>query len=185
MVKGLKYKNITITGKICTGTTTLSGSLLKKLQPLGWQYFNAGQFFRDYCKKHNIPLVESQFKSEELVKKVDYGIQEKLQKESKNIFEAWLAGFMARDILGVLKVLLVCDDVLRIDRLVNRDSLTVEEAKEHIKEREKKNFEKWSKLYQATDFWNPKHYDLVIDTYSNSKEETLNEVLNKLGYDDS
>jgi len=33
------------------------------------------------------------------------------------------------------------------------------------------------------DFWNGKLYDLVIDTYATSKEETLELVLKAIGYD--
>lgn len=86
-----------------------------------------------------------------------------------------------RGLPHVLKVLLTCDDSLRIDRMVNRDGLSVEEAKQHIHDRQEANFSKWKRMYGVTDFWNPKYYDLVIDTYSNGPTETLNLVLRALG----
>jgi cytidylate kinase len=82
----------------------------------------------------------------------------------------------------VLKVLLTCDEALLIDRIVNRDNITVEEAKKHMRVREDANFAKWKRMYGVTDFWDPKYFDLVINTYSHGPKETLNIVLQALGY---
>ena len=76
----------------------------------------------------------------------------------------------------------MCDDALRIDRIVNRDNLTVKEAKEHIREREKANIGKWKRMYKTEDFWDPKHYDLIINTYSHGPKETVDLVLQALGF---
>lgn len=181
MVKRLRYRNITITGKICTGSTTLAIGLQEKL---GWKYRNTGQLFRDYMAKNKTPLENTTSSPDSIHHELDNYVINQLKKGKEQIFEGWLTGFMARGIPGVLKVLLVCDEALRIDRLVNRDNMTVSQAKKHIKKREAENFKKWSEMYKATDFWEPRHYDLVIDTYSNSKEESLEKVLKELGYYD-
>jgi len=96
--------------------------------------------------------------------------------------ESWIAGWNMRGFPHVLKVLLLCDTALRIDRIVNRDNITVTEAKRHLKVRENANFGKWKKMYHTDDFWDSKHYDLVIDTYSHGPQETLDLVLQALGY---
>jgi len=96
--------------------------------------------------------------------------------------ESWIAGWNARGFKHVLKVLLMCDDSLRIDRIVNRDNATVEEAKEHLRQREEANIGKWKRLYGVDDFWDPKYYDLVINTYSHGPGQTLELVLQALGY---
>ena len=179
MVKKLKYQNITVTGKICTGSTTLATALAEKL---GWKYRNSGQIFREYMVRNKKPLENTTRSPDSIHHELDNYVINQLKKRKEQIFEGWLTGFMARDIPGVLKVLLICDDALRIDRLVNRDNMTVNQAKKHLKKREAENFKKWSKMYRATDFWEPKYYDLVIDTYANSKEETLKKVLRELGY---
>ena len=82
----------------------------------------------------------------------------------------------------MLKVLLMCDEALRIDRIVNRDNITVEDAKAHIRMREESNLAKWQRMYKTDDFWDPKHYDLIINTYSHGPRETLDLVLQALGY---
>ncbi len=187
----LKYKNITVSGKICTGTSTLSRLLQQKL---GWQHWDAGTFFRDYCQKMGLHLEHTKVRSDNLRREIDYQVRKRLQNKSGLIQEGWLSGFFAQGLGGVLKVLLVCDDELRIDRLVNRDRFKVEEAKKHISEREKQNHESWVKTYQKEwqawvgekeiNFFDPQLYDLVIDTRSNSREQTLKTVLEKLGYHD-
>jgi cytidylate kinase len=192
----LKYKNITVSGKICTGTSTLVALLVKTL---GWESWSGGEFFRDYCRKHNLELEEAGKRSDELARKVDYGMRERLQKEEGIILEAWLSGFVAQGVGGVLKVLLSCNDDLRVDRFVNRDRVSVDEAVRHIKKREKENLKKWRRVYEKewkqwvvtpgtvsgddpVDFFDPRLYDLVIDTYSHSREETLEKALDVLGY---
>lgn len=174
----IQYRNITISGLVCTGTTTLSKFLAEKL---GWQRVSSGEIFREYCRKHNLPIEQASLRPDSITLEIDGMVKDKLKKEKNLIFEAWLSGFLARDIPEVFKILLVCNEALRIDRLVNRDNMAVEEAKKHIEIREKENFKKWQRIYKVSDFWDPKHYDLVIDTYANSKEETLNKTLQALG----
>lgn len=124
-------------------------------------------------------------------RKVDYGVRESLRKEDKKIYDAWLAGFMAQGIEGVLKVLLYCSsDEVRVDRIVNRDKISVEEAKKHIFEREDQNIKKWIRMYTKewrewvgqgkVDFYKPQLYDLIIDTYANDRDKTLKLVMEKL-----
>lgn len=183
------YRNITISGGVGSGTTTLSTLLKEKLEPLGWKFFNGGEFMRQYAidkglfdPKNSLHHLATVY-SDDFDKQVDYGMKDRLTKESNLVLESWLSGYMAQGVKGVLKVLLLCsDDAIRVDRVTNRDNSTVEEAKKHIFEREEKNFAKWKKIYGDHNFWDPKLYDLVIDTYKYSREETLGIVLYKLGY---
>jgi predicted cytidylate kinase len=183
------YRNITISGGVGSGTTTLSKLLKEKLEKSGWKFFNGGEFMRDYAIKNKLFDPKNQLHHEATVysddfdKKIDFGMKDRLQKENNLVLESWLSGFMAQGVEGVLKILLVCsDDAIRVDRVVNRDNSSVDAAKTHIFEREEKNFAKWKRLYGDHNFWDPKLYDLVIDTYKFSREETLGIVLYKLGY---
>lgn len=182
-----KFRNITISGRVGVGSSTLLKALKEVLEPKGWKFFSGGEFMRQYAieqglisendPKHHAATVYT----DDFDKKVDYGMRDRLTKEDNLVVEADLAGFMGKDVSGVLKILLFCDDALRVDRVANRDNSTISEAKEHVFERERQNVEKWKKLYGDYDFWDPKFYDLVIDTYSNSKTETVDLVLKKLG----
>jgi cytidylate kinase len=199
----LKYKNITISGLPAAGSSTLGKALAEVLR---WKYFSGGDFMRAYAIKKGLFDKKNSFHhdatvySDEFDKKVDYGMRETLRISRKQILDSWLSGFVAQGIPGVLKILTFCSrDAVRVDRLVNRDDLTVDKAKKHIFVREDKNVKKWQRLYKnewhkwVVDkgvfnknkkiwFWYPRLYDLAIDTYKHSKEETLKIVLNKLGH---
>src|SRR3990167_1788337 len=100
-VLSMKYKNVTVSGKIGTGTSTLARGLEKTL---GWKFWSGGEFFRQYCKEHSIPLEQTNLRSADLSRQVDLGMRERLQKEEGLILEAWLSGFVAQQVSGVLKV---------------------------------------------------------------------------------
>lgn len=195
------YKHITISGLPGSGSTTLLKQLAKELPE--WESFSGGEFMRAYALEKKIfrPQAgihhDSSHYEDEFDRKVDMGMRETLTEREQYILEAWLSGFMAQQVEGVLKVLLTCEDMLRIDRIVNRDEIDVDEAKQHVFSREKNNRDKWARMYrdqwaewvvepgtlgedQPIDFWHPNLYDLVIDTYSHSKEQTLTLVLDAL-----
>ncbi len=180
--QNLSYRNITVSGKIATGTSTLARNLTNVL---GWQYVNVGALQREFDRMHGIHENKqgAASRSDKHEQQMEQLTKEKLTKESGLVYEAWLSGFVAREIPGVLKVLVICSsDAIRIDRVVNRDNVSVEEAKQWLKQRETENITKWHQLYGKQDFWNPKDYDLVIDTYSSGPLATLGKVLDKLGY---
>lgn len=131
-------------------------------------------------------------------RKVDYGMREEMRREKDKIYDSWLSGFLAQQIDSTLKILMTCsDDAVRVDRLANRDDLTINEAKKHIFEREKLNLQKWARMYEKewnewvinpgtlskSDeiyFWRPELYDLVIDTFRLSRGEVLKVAMNSL-----
>lgn len=128
-------------------------------------------------------------------RQVDYGVRERLMNERGCVYESWLSGFLAQQVAGVFKILVYCsDDGVRVDRIANRDDITILAAKEHIFTREQDNLAKWTKMYasewqdwvvkpktlsssEPIYFWRSELYDLAIDTYRLGKEETLETVL--------
>lgn len=175
-----KYKAITISGRVASGATTLSLGLSEKLS---WQLWSGGEIYRQYAKDNGIPLEKTHLSTDEYHLKLDEHIKEKLKTESNLIIESWLAGFDAQGIKSVYKIMVTCpDDSVRVDRLVNRDKMTIEEAKIHLTVREEENLKKWERLYHTRDYWNPKLYDLVIDTYANGPTEALDIALKEIGF---
>jgi cytidylate kinase len=178
----LNYHNITVSGKIATGTSTLARNLVNVL---GWQYINIGALQREFDRMHGIHENKqgASSRTDKHEQQMEQMTKDKLTKQTGLIYEAWLSGFVAQKIPGILKVLTICsNEAIRIDRVVNRDNVSVEEAKHWIKQRESENIKKWQKLYGPYDFWDAQYYDLVIDTYSSGPMETLGKVLDKLGY---
>lgn len=175
-----KWKNITVSGRAASGATTLSKKLA---ETLGWKLINGGEIYREYAKKNGIPLAETTKSEDTYHIDLDNFIKEKLRNEKNIIVESWLSGFDAQHIPGVFKIFVTCsDDSVRVDRIVNRDNMTIDEAKQHLKQREKENLIKWEKLYHTRDFWNPNLYDLLVNTYTTGPAETLEVALQALGF---
>jgi cytidylate kinase len=198
------YQNITISGLPGNGSTTLLNALREVLIPEGWKGFSGGEFMRAYALEKGLFNGELTVHHDATVygddfdRQVDLGIREKVQTEKNWIIESWLSGFMAQGIAGTLKVLMTCsEDAIRIDRLVNRDHISIYDAKQHIHERKQKNEAKWQRMYapewqqfvvaagrakpdDPIDFWRPDLYDKVIDTYSVNQEDALKLVLDAI-----
>lgn len=184
----LKYSSIAISGPPGAGRTTLLRNLKPTVESWGWTTYSGGEWARQFAVgngKHRPDDPKHHFAtdySDEIDHQIDAAMREKLSDPGVHYcIESWIAGWNMRDLPHVLRVLLQCDDSLRIDRLVNRDNLSVEQAKEHIRERQETNFAKWKRMYGVTDFWDPKYYNLTVDTYSTGPKETLDLVLQAVG----
>ena len=183
-------RNITVSGRIGSGQTTLATKLAEKL---GWKLLEGGELFRKFHEETMHDQNELDVKSrpddfdiayEERIKKI-------LREEDHNIIQSHLAGFDAQGIEGVFKILVTCEDEqgndktdIRIDRLVNRRKVSIEDAKEQVIIREAGNMAKWRRMYGNNDenwvYWDKNYYDLVINTYSSNQDQTLQQALQAL-----
>ena len=180
MNKQLLWRNITISGGVASGKNTLLDNLKPFLEPLGWKFSSGGKILRDYLKEYKHPLASL---GDEKIHHIIDERNVKLLQEGNYVIESWLAGFMARNFNDTLRILLICSNpALKIDRVVNRDKVTVDQAKQMIKEREEDNIKTWKKLYGDYEFFDPKYYHLVIDTFSSGPLETVGKVLDRLGF---
>lgn len=187
--KILKYASVAISGPPGAGRSTLLKNLKPFLEPLHWETFSGGDWARQFAIKSGAHKVndpkhhKATDYGDDIDHQIDAAMRKKLSDPQTHVaVESWIAGWNMRGLKHVLKVLLLCDDALRIDRIVNRDNVSVEEAKQHLRERETTNFNKWERMYKTRDFWDPKHYDLILNTYSHGPAETANLVLQALGY---
>ncbi len=171
------YNKITISGRICTGKTTLFWSLQEKLI---WPTFSVSQFFRDYARNRQLSLEKAEEQSEDLTKKVDDRVAEMLKGEGNLIVEGWMTGIMADDFSGILRIFLTCEDKVRIDRFAKREGVSYVEAEKRIKERETNLFSTLTRIYKRSDFTNLKNYNFILDTTKLSPDITLGKVLDKL-----
>jgi len=182
---------ITVSGRIASGSTTLA----KKLsQVLNWRHIEGGEIIWEASKINDLGACAKD--TDKRPDKDDISFDESLKKILRNqkhiVLETKLAGFNAQGIDEVLKIAVVCDDDsgkdqtrIRIDRLVNRETLTTEEAKEEVIERENNDLDKWRRLYangdSAWNYWDEKYYDLVINTFDHNAEESLKIALKVIG----
>lgn len=180
--------NLTISGRIGAGATTLATKLSEALH---WPLLEGGEIFARIHKELNISQVDVLQRPDNFDLKFEDQIKKTLKEEKHKIIQSHLAGFDAQGIEGVFKILVICRDPngddkadIRIDRLMNRDALSLNDAKHEILEREKENLTKFRKLYADNDpnwvYWDEKYYDLVVNTYSHNQDEALKLVLSAL-----
>jgi cytidylate kinase len=183
-------RNITISGRIASGATTLAFHLSKRL---GWEVIDGGKLFRLLMKEKGIPVTDSSQRDDRFDLEYEESAKQVLKTKKHQILQSHLAGFDAQGIEGIFKILLICEDEngvdkadIRIDRLSNRDKIAIDKAKFEVSERERQNLEKWRRLYANNDpswvYWDPKYFDLVINTYSHNASEGLEIVLNHIGF---
>jgi len=171
------YTKVTISGKICTGKSSLFRELQKKLN---WPTFSTGAYFREYAKSHTISLNIAEEQNEYLTHKVDEMVKEMVKKPGNLLLDSWLAGIMAEGVDDVLKILLVTDDSMRFKRFAEREHVSIEEAKAEVLLRDKSWFEKVRQIYNRSDFFDEKNYTLVIDTSSLSVDQVEEIILKTL-----
>ena len=188
-VELLGIRNITVSGRIGTGKTTLAEHLAESL---GWNVLDGGKIFRKLTHEMGVHIKDTHKIPDSFDIAYEERIKKMLREEKEHVIQSHLAGFDAQGIDGVFKILVVCKNEegkdktsVRIDRLMNRDSINVEEAKEEVIEREKRNLEKFRRLYAKNDpdwvYWNEKYYDLIVNTFSLNSKEALKFVLKKIG----
>jgi len=199
-----KYKNVSISGLPGGGSTTLLNELREQLKFDGWTGFSGGEFMRAYALEKGIFKEvsgihhDASHYEDDFDRQIDFGMRTKFEKFNRQIIESWLSGFMAQGVPNVLKVLMYCsDDAVRVDRIVNRDKVTVDFAKQNMRERYDANLNKWRRLYSdqwqewvvgagiakpsdPIDFWRTDLYDIVIDTYSTNQQQGLEIILNAI-----
>ena len=183
-------RNITISGRIASGSTTLANNLANHL---GWKHVEGGDIFWEQVRsKLSLDSKDTNRRPDAEDKKFDEALKKMLKDEEHLIIETKLGGFNAQGIDKVFKILVVCEDAngedsmdIRIDRFINREKSSVNEAKEEVIEREKNDVEKWRRIYAENDqdwfYWDKRYYDLIVNTYSSNKEESLSTVLSAIG----
>ncbi|VVA43684.1 conserved hypothetical protein [Candidatus Roizmanbacteria bacterium] len=168
------FNKITISGKICTGKTTLLKDLEKELK---WPVFMTGKLFREYVAKNKFDLEQVEEQNEGLTKKIDYLVRDMIHTPGNLIVDGWMSGIMAHDQPSILKILLVCKDKIRYQRFADREKIDDIEAKKRVEERQSNWLNKLEKIYKRNDFLDPKNYDLIIDTSDISSQDVLKKVL--------
>ncbi|MBI5045296.1 MAG: cytidylate kinase family protein [Candidatus Levybacteria bacterium] len=187
MDNAIKVRNITISGRIGSGASTLAKKLAEEL---GWQMLDGGKLFRKINEELGFSITQTEKRPDHFDLEYEERIKKMLREEEHRIIQSHLAGFDAQGIPGVFKILLVCEDegedvpAVRIDRLVNRDGVAVEEAKYEVIERERQHLNKFRRLYVNNDtswvYWDKKYYDCVINTFTHNQKSVFEIALESL-----
>src|SRR6266571_3748296 len=164
---------ITVSGRIGAGSTSLAKHLAKKLS---WKHIEGGEIFWEAVRKRmHLTPKDTNLRPDEEDVLFDEQLKKILGEDEHIVLETKLAAFLAQRIPGIFKIGIVCDDAegqdqtaIRIDRLVNREHVSIAEAKAEVVEREKNDLAKWRRLYvdndQAWVYWDKNYYDLMVNT---------------------
>lgn len=182
---------VTISGRIAAGSTSLARHLSRALN---WRHVEGGEVFWEAVRRRlSLESKDTKLRPDEEDEAFDNSLKKILREEKHIILETKLAGFNAKGIDGVFKILVICENEegedqtqIRIDRLVNREERSMADAKEEVLVREKSDLEKWRRLYAGNDknwyYWDSKYYDLVINTYFSDQEKSLKLALSAIGF---
>jgi cytidylate kinase len=185
---------ITVSGRIAAGSTSLAKHIA---QTLHWKHLEGGEVFWEAVRRRmDLSPKDTNLRPDEEDVLFDDKLKEILAKDDHIVLETKLAGFFSQGTEGVFRVGVVCDNEagvdqaeIRIDRLVNREHVSVHDAKAEVLEREKNDLEKWRSLYAEGDpewiYWDKDYFDLIINTYSHDPDESLAIVLESIGYQKS
>lgn len=170
---------ITVGGLPGTGTSTLCRLLAEKT---GLPYHYAGALFREEAKRRGLTLAEFGALSQK-DPSIDEALDDRqifLLKRGNLVLEGRLSGWLAqRHKVPALKVWIVCDEPVRIRRLVDRDGGTIEAQADATWERETSEADRYRRYY-GVDLTNLSLYDLVLDSTSKTPQHLADAVLELL-----
>lgn len=182
---------ITVSGRIGAGSTSLAHNLAKTL---GWRHVEGGEIFWEAVRnKMNLAPKDTKLRPDEEDLLFEEKQKEMLKNEECLVLESKLAGFCAAEMPDVFRIAVVCEDEqgndqveTRVKRLIDREKVSLEEAKAEVLEREANDLNKWRRLYAKNDqgwiYWDKKYYNTTINTYFLNKEECLKQALEAIGF---
>lgn len=181
---------ITVSGRIASGSTTLAKLLARYF---GWRHVEGGDVFWEAIReKLGLEVKDTNLRPDEEDILFDKGLKKMLREEKHIVLETKLAAYNAQGIDGIFKILVLCENKegedqkeIRLDRLMNRENISVQKAKEEVFDRERNDLAKWRRIYAHGDakwvYFDKKYYDLVINTFAHNKDQTFQTALRALG----
>lgn len=170
------FRNIAISGRIAAGSSSLARALSEKLC---WNLRDGGQIFREISQHRfgaDLEKTPQQY-GDEIDRQVDQETRRLLEKSPSFVVTSKLAGFLSRDLVTTLRVLLACPLEVRIKRYAMHRGYSKDEAKRLIALRESEDQEKFSRLYGPFDFFDPTLFQLVLQSDRQSVEDEISSVL--------
>lgn len=170
---------ITISGKPCTGKSTMAEIFVKKYN---FERIYAGAVFKSVAREMGIDITE--LSGSDKIIEIDYRVDDELKNIYKNRFNENLLiesrtswSFM----LDAFNVFIDVSDDVMAERLFKSERSALErgsslaEAKAKVMERYNKDVERYKKLYDI-DCNNLSNYDLVLDNSNLTPEETADKI---------
>lgn len=176
----MAYSKILISGLRNTGKTTLFWQLQKELN---WPTLSVSQLMRDYIRANGLQgKSDSDIKphEESLKTEIDHRICKLLTSPHQVIIETRAFALIRDPFPNTLKVLLTADEKVRVARNASRENISLDKSAKRLLKKEQDWLQKISHQFGFQDFFDPKHYDLVVDTNSLEPEQVSRIVVAKI-----
>lgn len=165
---------ITVSGPPGSGTSTLSTAIADEF---GLDHVNGGDAFcaladeRGYTLEEFNRVVES---TPEVDRDIDRRLRRFARERDDLVLESRLAGWLAAE-EAELRIRLDAPFALRAERVADREDVSVEQASEDLRARERSERKRYADLYGVDDA-DASVYDLLVDTARWDEEATISLV---------
>lgn len=147
-----------------TGKSSLSRRVAKEM---GLPLLSVGSIFRDLAERRGISLVElnARMLTEPAIDdEVALRIHAFVTSHRACVVEGWFAWHCVRNLPGIYRVKLTCQDPVRFARIASREKVTLSMAMTETLEREAMMIERFAERCHVPDWNDDRHFDYVIDT---------------------
>lgn len=163
---------VAVSGRHGAGKTTLAKSIADHFN---LKYISAGEIFRQMAKEQGMSLIEFT-KYTEQHPEIDRRIDKRMKKEAKRgdrVLDSQLAYYFSKSFNPInILVFAQKNDIIR--RVSEREGISLEKARKEVETRESNEKKRFKRLYDV-DLWEPKDFDIMINTsrISESKAKEL------------
>ena len=165
---------ITITGLPGSGKTSVAKELAKHLHI---KHYSMGDLFRKIAKKKKIPLLELTKKGRRLSDELDE-MQKHIAKTHKNaIIDSRLGAYLIKN--AHARIYVYAPLKTRVRRIAERDKKTYKAALRETLAREREELKHYKKEYNI-DYRNKNLYNIVLNTYGLTIEQTTKKLIAKI-----
>jgi len=168
------FRLITISGSSGTGKSLLTKKLASSL---GWSIFSIPKRLRQLAQEKGIKVEDINTLPKEIHNQMEDDMADQIKSGKNFILESRLAGWQAKNQTDVLRILVISDQHKKFIRYADREKISIQEAKDQLKNRDQNNLEFYTQLYQAGNYLDPKHYQLIIDSSKMTPEQEVEKVL--------
>ena len=165
---------ITVTGQSGTGSTTTAKLLASKLQ---YTFVSAGEVFREFATKLQMDIKSFDEYVQEHPE-YDFAIDKKQAEFGKTndnfVYESRLGWRLIPD---SVKILITCSIEPRIQRVMSKENIGEDVAKEHIEKREQSHKKRFFDQHGIENALEPSHFDFVIDSSTDKPEVIVEKIL--------
>ena len=174
----MKYRAIAISGEASTGKSSIAAALAELLH---WDRVNMGARFREETSSHGMTIQQVSTLSDQTHEDFD-ALQAALLRDARQVVvEGRLSGWLSREFEDVFKVFCYAPLEVRIERYVQREGTSREQARQQILFRDEQDVAKYRKLYGVEDYRDSAYYDLSLDTSTGEPQALARRILEVAG----